>query len=69
MVSKVLSGSADHFASTKCTFADVKPPATPTDDEDIKPAIIPPILPDADDKDIQPVIILPIYCQQGMIRI
>uniref|UniRef100_A0A1X7TYY5 Uncharacterized protein n=1 Tax=Amphimedon queenslandica TaxID=400682 RepID=A0A1X7TYY5_AMPQE len=44
----------------KCTFAEVKPPSTPTEDEDIKPAIIPPILPDADDKDIEPVIIPPI---------
>ena len=60
MVSKVLSGSADHFGTTKGTFAAIKPPATPTEEEDIKPAIIPPILPDADDKDIEPAIIPPI---------
>ena len=44
MVSKVLSGSADHFdKNTKGTVADVKPPAisTDADDKDIKPAIVP----------------------------
>ena len=46
MASKVLSGSADHFdKNTKGTVAEVKPPAIPTDADDIKPGIIQPVKP------------------------